>query len=111
MRLGAIDYFDWPVESESLKPKLEAAYHAAQRAMTEVRDQRRARALLERLSKREHEVACGIVNGLSNKGIAADLGISPRTVEIHRANAMTKLAAGSVADAVKLALSAGVGGP
>jgi two-component system response regulator FixJ len=66
-----------------------------------------ARARTAVLSPREKEVLSQLVEGKSNKGIALALDISPRTVEIHRANMMRKLNAQSIADAVRLALYAG----
>jgi two-component system response regulator FixJ len=62
---------------------------------------------LAMLSKREHEVLEGLVAGKPNKTIAYDLGISPRTVEIYRANVMTKMHAVSLSELVRLALIAG----
>jgi len=64
------------------------------------------RTLVESLPPRCREVLDGIVAGRSNKAIAYDLGISPRTVEVHRANMMRRLGARHVADAIKLALKA-----
>ena len=63
---------------------------------------------LDRLSAREHDVLRGLVSGLPNKSIAHDLGISPRTVEIHRARVMDKMNARSLPELVRLALAAGV---
>ena len=63
---------------------------------------------LNSLSGREHEVLLGLVRGHPNKIIAYDLGISPRTVEIYRANVMTKMDAPSLSDLVRMALIAGI---
>ena len=63
---------------------------------------------LASLSTREREVLEGLVAGLPNKTIAYDLGISPRTVEIYRANVMTKMKAGSLSELVRMALIAGL---
>ena len=67
-----------------------------------------AKNAVERLTPRELQVLKGIVQGDSSKGIARCLEISPRTVEIHRANLMRKLGAGSSADAVRIGIYAGV---
>jgi two-component system response regulator FixJ len=63
---------------------------------------------LAALSNREREVLHGLVRGLANKQIAFDLGISPRTVEIYRANLMTKMQASSLSDLVRMALIANI---
>jgi two-component system response regulator FixJ len=63
---------------------------------------------LATLSPRERQVLEGLVAGHANKVIAFDLGISPRTVEVYRANVMTKMEAGSLSDLVRMALSAGL---
>jgi two-component system response regulator FixJ len=65
-------------------------------------------ARIEALSPRERQVLDGLVAGHPNKNIAFDLGISPRTVEIYRANVMTKMQAGSLSELVRMALLAGV---
>jgi two-component system response regulator FixJ len=62
------------------------------------------RARLSTLSDRERQVLDGLVSGLPNKTIAYDLGISPRTVEIHRANVMSKMGAASLSHLVRMAL-------
>jgi two-component system response regulator FixJ len=67
-----------------------------------------ARARIDQLSPREREVLEGLVGGKANKVIANELGISPRTVEIYRANVMTKMEAGSFAELVRMAVRAGV---
>ena len=63
---------------------------------------------LSELSNRERQVLEGLVAGRPNKVIAFDLGISPRTVEIYRANLMTKMAASSLSDLVRMAVVAGI---
>ena len=65
-------------------------------------------ARLDSLSTREREVLQGLVEGRPNKVIAYDLGISPRTVEVYRANVMTKMRAGSLSELVRMALLAGL---
>jgi two-component system, LuxR family, response regulator FixJ len=63
---------------------------------------------LATLSNRERDVLEGLVSGHANKQIAFDLGISPRTVEIYRANLMTKMQAASLSDLVRMAMTAGI---
>jgi two-component system response regulator FixJ len=65
-------------------------------------------ARLAALSNRERDVLTGLVAGRANKQIAYDLGISPRTVEIYRANLMNKMHAGSLSELVRMALVAGM---
>jgi two-component system response regulator FixJ len=67
----------------------------------------RCSTVLEALSERERQVLDGLVAGKANKVIAYDLGISPRTVEIYRANVMTKMQAGSLSELVRMALLTG----
>ena len=80
-----------------------------------IRSRRAERALiqsrLELLSARERQVLEGLVAGNPNKIIAFDLGISPRTVEIYRANVMTKMEAGSLSELVRMALNAKILAP
>ena len=66
-----------------------------------------AQRRLDRLTEREREVLMALVDGMPNKGVAQALGISPRTVEVHRARLMDKLEVASIAEAVKIALAAG----
>jgi len=63
---------------------------------------------LAALSNRERQVLDGLVAGHANKNIAFDLGISPRTVEIYRANLMTKMGANSLSDLVRMAMMSGI---
>ncbi len=67
-----------------------------------------AREFIERLTPRERDVLLGLIDGKSNKVIAYELDISPRTVEIYRANLMDKLEVRSVAEAVRIAFAAGL---
>lgn len=106
MRAGVIDFLEKPFEDEVLLSALRAGLGRGeadrQRAQgrQDVRDRRAA------LSGREAEVLDGLLAGKPNKIIAYDLGISPRTVEIYRANVMTKMQAGSLSDLVRMSLLA-----
>jgi two-component system response regulator FixJ len=107
MKLGAADFIEKPFDDETL---LAAIRSALDRTRDE--GQREAREVEIRLkvvslSDRERQVLEGLVAGHANKIMAHDLGISPRTVEIYRANVMTKMQAGSLSELVRMALIAG----
>lgn len=109
MKAGASEFIEKPFEKAALLGCVEAArlLSAADRgAGARAED---ARARLNALTDRERDVLDGLVEGLPNKTIAFDLGISPRTVEIHRANLMQKLEVKSLAEALRIAFHAGVG--
>jgi two-component system response regulator FixJ len=110
MKAGAIDFIEKPFEKADLLAAIEQA-----RAHGEGQDEVRrlaeaARIRLNALTARERDVLEGLVNGHSNKVVAYDLGISPRTVEIHRANLMTKLNVSSLSEALRIAFAARLGG-
>jgi two-component system response regulator FixJ len=107
MKLGAIDFIEKPFEDERLIGMIEAALRQAEHgARTEavVHD---IAARIESLSPRERQVMDGLVAGLSNKVIAREFDISPRTIEVYRANVMTKMQANSLSELVRLAMRAG----
>lgn len=107
MKAGAIDYVvvkDEATLGQELAT-LMANCHSSLRATT--RDEH-AGARLARLTRREREVLVGLVNGGTNKSIAQKLGISPRTVELHRAQVMNRLDAGSLPELIQIALAAGI---
>ncbi len=104
MKLGAADFIEKPYEADAL---LEAVRYALSAQATNVkRDAERAgiEEKLATLSSRERQVLDGLVAGQPNKIIAYDLGISPRTVEIYRANVMTKMQAKNLSHLVRMAL-------
>ena len=108
MKLGAVDFLEKPFDDDQLLAALKATLSrdadlAERKAeLTEINDK------LAALSNRERQVLDGLVAGNANKTIAFDLGISPRTVEIYRANLMTKMAANSLSDLVRMAMMAGI---
>ena len=109
MKAGAIDFIEKPFEKATLLDAIEIAF--AQLADQEGRTQRAhdAGVVIAGLTDRERDVLEGLVQGLPNKTIAYDLGISPRTVEVHRANVMTKLGVRSLSEALRIAFAAGLG--
>jgi two-component system, LuxR family, response regulator FixJ len=111
MKFGAIDFLEKPFDDEVLLASVHAALDRAGKSAQ--RDAERAELLarLAALSGREREVLEGLVAGQANKMIAYNLSISARTVEIYRANVMTKMRAGSLSELVRMALVAGVLSP
>ncbi|ATY33568.1 response regulator transcription factor [Sphingomonas psychrotolerans] len=109
MKAGAVDFIEKPFDSDVLMAALEngfARLDSSSDAATRAED---AAVVLGALTAREREVLEGLAQGLPNKTIAYDLGISPRTVEVHRANVMSKLGARSLSDALRIAFAAGLG--
>jgi len=108
MKLGALDFLEKPFEDERLVAVIETALarNGGGAAMPDQADDMRAR--LASLSQRELQVMKGLVHGQSNKVIAKEHDISPRTVEVYRANVMTKMQAGNITDLVRFAMSAGL---
>lgn len=102
MKAGASDFIEKPFDDEALLAVIGAAVDKAQAPAVAVK----AAARIAQLSPREREVLDLLMAGKSNKVIARDLGLSPRTVEIHRARLMTRLGVGSLAEAVRIAVRA-----
>jgi len=106
MKAGAHDFVEKPFSGEAILAALRAALAQGQRAHSAAQQAAQAKALVTTLSARELEVLQGLLAGRSNKRIGGDLGISPRTVEIHRGHMMAKLGVRSLPEAVRLALAA-----
>jgi two-component system response regulator FixJ len=110
MKAGAVDFIEKPYTDEALLGAIEAALARADRADGD-RDVAEAARLIATLSRREREVLDALVAGRPNKVIAFDLGISVRTVEVHRSRMMERLGVRQFAEAVRLAVMARYGSP
>jgi two-component system response regulator FixJ len=108
MKAGALDFIEKPYQFEELSAAIEAAFARLEETNAEAARAGAAAAKLEALSAREQDVLKGLIEGRSNKLIAYDLDISPRTVEIYRANVMTKLGVRSLSEALRIAFAAGL---
>jgi two-component system response regulator FixJ len=107
MKLGAVDFLEKPFEDDRLIGMIDIALKQAESgAQTEAVTVEIA-ARIASLSPRERQVMEGLIAGLSNKLIAREYDISPRTIEVYRANVMTKMQAGSLSELVRLAMRAG----
>lgn len=108
MKAGAIDFIEKPFAEEVMIASVERAATHSQSARRKSSEVEAVAIRLDLLTPREREVLTGLVKGLPNKTIAYDLGISPRTVEIHRARVMEKMQANSLSELVRMALAIGI---
>jgi two-component system, LuxR family, response regulator FixJ len=109
MKAGAVDFIEKPFEKSVLIEAIGAGYSRLAEASGSLSRREEAEARLRVLTPREQDVLEGLVRGHPNKTIAYDLGISPRTVEVHRANLMQKLGVASLSEALRIAFAAGLG--
>jgi two-component system response regulator FixJ len=108
MKIGAADFLEKPFDEEVLLATVRSALNRQDSEGKRRADRLNVENRLASLSKRERDVLEGLVAGLANKQIAFDHKISPRTIEIYRANLMTKMQAASLSDLVRMALIAGI---
>ena len=107
MKLGAVDFLEKPFEDDRLIGMIDSALKQAESGARSEAATLDIVARVEGLSPRERQVMEGLVAGLSNKQIAREYDISPRTIEVYRANVMTKMQANSLSELVRLAMRAG----
>ena len=110
MKLGAVDFIEKPFEKAVLLAAVEEGFSRLKNAGRSQSRADEAQILLAVLTAREKDVLRGLVHGHPNKTIGYDLGISPRTVEVHRANVMAKLEVTSLSAALRIAFAAGLDG-
>ena len=108
MKLGAVDFLEKPFEDERLIGMIRTVLRQAIEGERASADQAELASRIAALSPREHQVLAGLVAGLSNKMIAQEYDISPRTVEVYRANVMTKMQATNLSELVRLAIRSGM---
>ena len=103
---GAVDYLSWPCDAAQVIGALIGAESTGAALGSLKLREARARSRVQRLTRREREVLAGVAVGLSNRLIGEQLEISPRTVEIHRANMLTKMGAQHTSEAIRIAIEA-----
>ena len=108
MKLGAVDFIEKPFSEDLLMSSLERAFLLLKDRGTKAESIRQAKERIDRLTRREREVLEGLIAGYSNRLLAERMGLSLRTVEMHRANMMDHLEVGSLAEALTLAVQAEV---
>jgi two-component system, LuxR family, response regulator FixJ len=108
MKLGAMDFLEKPFEDDRLIGMIETALKRAEPGVKSEAVTLEIQSRVSSLSPRERQVMEGLIAGLSNKLIAREYDISPRTIEVYRANVMTKMQAASLSELVRFAVRAGL---
>lgn len=108
MKAGAVDFIEKPFEEDVLVESVRRAMAIGEKIYLEKNEQKNLQIRIEKLTPREHEVLVHIASGRQNKVIAYDMGISPRTIEIHRARVIEKMQARNLSHLVRMAIEAGV---
>jgi two-component system response regulator FixJ len=108
MKLGAMEFLEKPFEDDRLIGMIETALKRAEPGIKSEAVALEIQTRIASLSPRERQVMDGLIAGLSNKLIAREYDISPRTIEVYRANVMTKMQAASLSELVRLALRGGL---
>lgn len=111
MKAGAIDFLEKPFEKAAVLDAVARAFARLDNADIRATEEAEALVRVAALTPREREVLEGLAQGYPNKTIAYDLGVSSRTVEVHRASLMTKLGVHCLSDALRIAFAAGMGRP
>lgn len=110
MKIGASDFFEKPFDDQKFMEAIDAAVNHKHSLNPSTGDRARILEKIASLSARERQVLDRLVTGLPNKSIAFDLGISTRTIEVYRANLMSKMQARSLSELVRMAIAAGLTG-
>lgn len=108
MKAGAVEFLEKPFEKAMLLDAIQKAFARLEQTNNRGIERREARVRIGTLTPREREVLVGLAQGYPNKTIAYDLGVSSRTVEVHRASLMQKLEVHSLSDALRIAFAAGL---
>ena len=108
MKLGALDFLEKPFEGDRLISMIQTALAERESGSRNEALSADMAARVASLTQRERQVMQGLVAGLSNKAIGREYDISPRTVEVYRANVMTKMQAGNLSELVRFAIRAGI---
>lgn len=108
MKAGAVDFLEKPFEKAALLDAIQKAFARIENANSREIEQSDALVRIGVLTPREREVLIGLAKGYPNKTIAYDLGVSSRTVEVHRASLMQKLDVHSLSDVLRIAFAAGL---